>query len=96
MTSKTTQYSSNAEKTTMGRSPIATAFNDISEPGTYYNHDTGWLVRIPEEALSPGHSPFLNVVSRDLNFVTKISDDPWIPVNKARQLCSNLDFMVNF
>jgi hypothetical protein len=71
-------------------------FNEITEPGSYYNHNTGWLCRVPDDILALGHSPLMNIVSYDENFVTKISDDPWIPVNKARQICSNMDFAVNF
>lgn len=71
-------------------------FNDVSEPGAYYNHDTGWLYRVPDDVLAPGHSPLMNIVSMNENFVTKISDDPYIPIGKARQICSNLDWAVNF
>lgn len=71
-------------------------FNEIRDPGTYYNHTTGWLWRIPGESLMAGHSPTMNVLSFEENFVTKISDDPYLPVNKARQICSNMDFLVNF
>ncbi len=73
-----------------------TPFNEITEPGVYYNHETGWLYRIPGEILSLGHSPLLNIVSTNENFVTKISDDPWLPVSKARQICANMDLAVNF
>jgi len=71
-------------------------FNEMSEPGAYYFHPTGWLYRIPEDALAAGHSPVLSINSNDECLVTKISDDPWIPVNKARQICSDRDYMVNF
>ncbi len=75
---------------------ITAPFNELTEPGAYYFHDTGWLIRIPDEALANGHSPVLSIDSKDDNLVTKISDDPWIPINKARQKCSDYDYMVNF
>ncbi|MEE8576501.1 MAG: hypothetical protein V3T31_04535 [candidate division Zixibacteria bacterium] len=78
------------------RSHTTVPFNEISDPGTYYNQITGWLWRVPTESLSLGHSPTMNVLCNEENFVTKISDDPYIPVNKARQICSNMDFLVNF
>ena len=93
-TNRTTHMST--RETTKNVRRVTVPFNEISEMGTYYDHDTGWLFRMPEESLSPGHSPVLNIVSGDENLLTKISDDPWIPVNKAREICSNLDFEVNF
>ena len=71
-------------------------FNEITEPGAYYFHTTGALYRIPPECLAPGHSPMLNIYCDDQCLVTKISNDPWIPVSKAREICSNWDFFVNF
>lgn len=81
---------------TSSRNNFTTPFNDITEPGAYYSHETGWLYRVPEDMLSLGHSPLINIVSGHDNFMTKITSDPWVPVNKARQLCSNMDFAVNF
>lgn len=71
-------------------------FNELTEPGAYYFHSTGWLVRIPDAALANGHSPVLSIDGDDECPVTKISDNPWIPINKARQICSDYDYMVNF
>ena len=78
------------------RRELTIQFNEISEPGAYYNHDTGSLYRVPAEILSLGHSPLLNIVTLDENFVTKVSDNPWVPLSKARQICCNMDFAVNF
>jgi hypothetical protein len=95
-TKRTGSYSPTSEGTMTTRSHMTIPFNEISEPGVYYSHDTGWLYRVPEDMLALGHSPLINVVSIDENFVTKISGDPWLPVNKARQICANMDFAVNF
>lgn len=95
-TKRSTGYQESREGTSEGYRNVTVSFNEISEPGAYYNHETGWLYRIPEDMLSLGHSPFMNIVSGHDNFVTKISSDPWIPLNKARQLCANRDFAVNF
>ena len=70
--------------------------HEVTEPGAYYFHQTGWLYRIPADGLAMGHSPLMNICSYDECYVTKISDDPWIPVNKAREICSNWDYFVNF
>lgn len=96
MVKNTSHHSTPTEGTTSQRSRVTEPFNEINEPGAYYNHETGWLYRIPEDMLSLGHSPVMNVVGNDEVLMTKIADDPWIPLNKARQICANLDFAVNF
>ena len=78
------------------RRNITVPFNEITEPGCYYCHWTGWLYRVPDDGLAAGHSPYLNICSYEECFVTKISEDPWVPVGKAREICANWDFAVNF
>ena len=95
-TKRTGNLSSTTEGTTSSRKNMTIPFNEISEQGVYYSHNTGWIYRVPEDILALGHSPLINIVSNDENFVTKISYDPWLPVNKARKICANMDFAVNF
>ena len=95
-TKRTGSFSSTSEGTSTTRKNMTIPFNEIGEQGVYYNHDTGWMYRVPDDMLSLGHSPLINIVSNSENFVTKISGDPWLPVNKARQICANMDFAVNF
>ncbi len=78
------------------RRNVTVPFNEISECGAYYCQDTGWLYRVPEDGLALGHSPFMNIVCTNECVMTKISDDPYVPVNKAREICANWDFAVNF
>ena len=92
---RTTNYQAN-EGTKTTRRNVTVPFNEMSEPGSYYCHQTGWLYRIPEEGLALGHSPLMNICSNDQLFVTKITDDPYVPVGKAREICANWDFFVNF
>lgn len=93
---RNTNVSGMTAETTSYPKSFTVSFNDIREPGAYYSHDTGWLYRVPSDMLALGHSPLINIVSGQGNYVTKIAEDPWIPVNKARQICSNMDFAVNF
>lgn len=72
------------------------AFDELHEPGTYYANWTGHLLRIPEEALKPGHSPVIEIRGTEPMVVTKLSDDPFIPLLKARMLAADQDFEVNF
>jgi hypothetical protein len=54
------------------------------------------LFRVPDEALTEGRSPQIEIVSTPPKVVTKIADDPWTPISKARQLAANADLFVSF
>jgi hypothetical protein len=71
-------------------------FENINEPGAYICQWTGHLLRVPEDGVAAGRSPMLNIVGPEPLFVTKISDNPWITLTKARMLASNYDLNVNF
>ncbi len=95
-TKRTTSYTPQTERPQYTRRNVTVPFNEINEEGTYYFHPTGWLYRVPADSISLGHSPMMNICSLEECYVTKVSDDPWIPLNKAREICSNWDFSVNF
>jgi hypothetical protein len=46
--------------------------------------------------VAQGRSPLINIVGPGDMFVTKISENPYIPLTKARLLASNCDVCVNF
>jgi hypothetical protein len=71
-------------------------FECINEPGTYVCNWSGHLLRVPEDGVTPGRSPMLNIVGNEPLFVTMISNDPYVTVTKARLLASNCDLFVNF
>ncbi len=71
-------------------------FSSICEPGCYVCNWSGHLVRVPEDGVAAGRSPLINIVGPEPLFVTKISDNPYIPVTKARLLACNADCNVNF
>ena len=68
----------------------------VNEQGTYYSNRTGHLIRIPEMGLKPGFSPVIEIVGKESMVVTKLSDDPYLCISKARMLAANLDLAVNF
>ena len=76
--------------------PLTVAFEGIADAGCYISNATGDLFRIPPDALAQGRSPLISITSRDQFLVTKICDDPWIPISKARQLAADGDLPVNF
>ena len=71
-------------------------FGDVNEPGCYLSNWSGHLIRIPEDALLPGRSPAVEIIGRDPMIVTKISDDPYMTITKARLMAADLDLEVNF
>ncbi len=70
-------------------------FREIDQPGVYVTQ-RGELLRIPGEALAEGRSPILSWESAEGNLVTRISEDPYAPISKCRQLAANSDLLVNF
>lgn len=71
-------------------------FAEVNTCGTYVANDNGTLFRVPEDALEAGKSPVIEIVSRRPVMMTKISDDPWVPISKARQLAADRDLYINF
>ena len=71
-------------------------FEAINECGTYVCNWSGHLLRVPEDAIKPGRSPLLSIKATETLFVTKISNDPYIPVSKARMCAADWDTLVNF
>ena len=53
-------------------------------------------MRVPEDGVAPGRSPLINIIGNEPLFVTKLSDNPFIPLTKARLVASNLDCNVSF
>jgi hypothetical protein len=72
------------------------AFGDVNTPGSYVCNESGCLFRVPEDGLVSGRSPLIEIVSRTPTMMTKISDDPWLPISKARQLAADADLYINF
>jgi hypothetical protein len=71
-------------------------FESINAPGCYVCNWSGHLLRVPDDAVKPGRSPLIGITALDPLFVTKISDNPFIPVSKARMLAADCDIAVNF
>lgn len=71
-------------------------WDSIQEPGAYICQWSGHLVRVPADGTTPGRSPMINIVGCEPLFVTKICDNPFVTITKARLLASNFDLPVNF
>jgi hypothetical protein len=94
-TAKTTKIAE-ARQGAISHAGLSCAFEQIEFPGVYVSIETGRLFRIPREALASGRSPLIEMVGREPVLVTKISDDPYVPLSKARMLAADLDLTVNF
>ncbi len=84
--------------TQYGQASVGTTipFEAINSPGTYICNWSGHLLRVPEDGVTPGRSPMINIVGPEPLTVTKISDNPFVTLTKARLLASNWDLNVNF
>ena len=71
------------------------SFGNITGPGVYVTQ-TGEMFRIPPEALAEGRSPLITWESKEEKLVTRISEDPWTPISKCRQLAASDDLPVKF
>lgn len=71
-------------------------FDAINEPGCYVCNWSGHLLRVPDDGVAAGRSPVINIVATQRLYVTKLSDNPYIPVTKAKMLASNADLNICF
>lgn len=73
----------------------AIPFDAIRSAGTYVCNWSGHLLRVPADMAGP-RARHINIVGTEPLFVTKISDDPDLPVRRARQLASDLHLRASF
>ena len=71
-------------------------FSEIDAPGCYVGSASGDLYRVPEDGVLAGRSPVIDIVARTPRMVTKISQNPWLPISEARRLAVDSDLHVNF
>ena len=90
----TTQETSTSQVATL--TPMRVPFSEIHDPGAYVSNLTGHLLRIPEDAVKPARTPVIDIVANESLVFTKISDNPFIAINKARMLSCDLDLPVQF
>ena len=84
------------QTSTDGSGHMVVPFDQINEPGCYICNWSSHLLRVVQDSIAPGRSPLLTMVGCDPLFVTQISNDPFIPLTKARLVAANCDVNVNF
>jgi hypothetical protein len=72
------------------------SWNQIQQPGSYLILGSGDLVRVPQDALAPGHSPLITITSTGETRVAKLSDNPAEPISVLRSFAADNDYFVNF
>lgn len=72
------------------------SWDDLDTPGFYVSRSTGNGYRVPAEALIKGASPVIEQVSAKPSRLVRISDNPFIPLIKARNLAANCNIQPNF
>jgi len=72
------------------------SWDDLETPGFYISRATGNGYRVPAEALIKGASPVIEQVSAKPSRLVKVSDNPFIPLIKARNLAANCNVEPNF
>jgi hypothetical protein len=75
---------------------LTVPFELIQDPGTYICNWNGHLLRVPEDGVKSGRSPVIDIMATEPLMVTKLSDDPYIPITKARLLAADCDQPVSF
>ncbi len=60
-------------------------WEEIKHPGSYLYISSGTLVRIPQEALAPGHSPLISITANDETRVALLSDNPSTPIRYSTE-----------
>jgi hypothetical protein len=57
---------------------------------------TGLLVRVPPDGVAAGRKPVIVVAGNTPVRLSLLSDDPWLPLNRARSVAANHDLPVSF
>ena len=85
-------------QTTERRNPShpEVSWDDLETPGFYVSRATGNGYRVPAEALIKGASPVIEQVSSQPSRLVKISDNPFVPLIKARNLAAKCNIEPNF
>jgi len=72
------------------------SWDALEAPGFYVSRATGNGYRVPAEALIKGASPVIEQVSTRPSRLVRLSDNPFIPLIKARNLAANYNIEPNF
>lgn len=69
------------------RELIECTWHDIEQPGAYVDLKTGYLYRIPTEALPQRAAPLIRRESTRVSRLIRVSKDPCVTTQAARLIC---------
>jgi hypothetical protein len=75
---------------------LQTTWEDLREPGAYVEEGSGNLFRVPQEALITGASPIIARVSNGASRLVRVSENPAVPLVKARMVAADHNIEPNF
>lgn len=78
------------------RAGASVPLDTVDAPGAYLCNWSGHLMRISERSLLPHGALALNIVGAEPLTVTRISNDPDVPLSEARGLAWRLGLSVGF
>ena len=73
-----------------------TRLDEIAEPGTYVCPQTGDLIRLVRGGAPLDDTELRKKHGDEPVYVTRISNDPFIPISRARMAAANLDVEITF
>ena len=71
-------------------------FNEITEQGCYVLLDTGQLVRVPSEAITPGTSPLITIHQQGITRAALLTENEAELVSTLRDIATNNDIQPKF
>ena len=75
---------------------VECTWRDIEQPGAYVDLETGYLYRIPTEALPQCAAPLMQRESTRVSRLVLISKDPCVTIQAARWICCQHNITPNF
>ena len=78
------------------RELIECTWRDIEQPGAYVDLETGYLYRIPTEALRQRPAPLIRRESTRVSRLIRVSTDPCITTQAARLICCQHSITAHF
>ncbi len=73
-----------------------TPLGEVKEPGAYVCFGTGDLIRVVRTDAPSSEVELVDKHGDQPMLVTRVSEDPFVPISQARMAAANLDIEINF
>lgn len=75
---------------------MSVTWDELDSEGAYVDQRTGDLFRVPQQAVIRGASPIIQKVSHGQDRLVRVSEDPYCPILRAREVAANNNISPNF